>query len=303
MARGVAASILASCLFAVMFWYVTLMQPLTGGEVFGWRMLFNAPCVTLLLVLNREWGLVRGLLGRMRQEPALVASIVVCTCFVGIQLWLFVWVPLNGHALDVALGFLLLPLGLILVGRVVFGERLSPVQLGATLLAMIGVANEVARVGSVSWVTAYVAVGYPVYFALRRKLGTDHQGGMWIEMHLIVPLAVLLLLTGPNSLGTLADHPALIALIPGLGLLSAVALTGYYLASQLLRFGLFGLMGYLEPVLLVLVALLLGEGIAPGQWLTYIPIWCAVGLILVEGVYRVVHQRREPRIVQLPARK
>src|SRR5690606_9882759 len=77
-ARGVAASVLASCLFAVMFWYVTLMQPLTGGEIFGWRMLFNAPCITLLLVLNREWGLVRSLFGRMRRRPALVAGVIVC---------------------------------------------------------------------------------------------------------------------------------------------------------------------------------------------------------------------------------
>jgi chloramphenicol-sensitive protein RarD len=285
-ARGVAASVLASCLFAVMFYYVTLMKPLTGGEVFGWRMLFNAPCITLLLVLNREWVLVRDLLGRMRRQPALVAGVVACTCFVGTQLWLFLWAPLNGRALDVALGFLLLPLGLILVGRVVFGERLTPAQHAASLLAVAGVANEVVRVGSVSWVTGFVAIGYPIYFALRRKLGTNHQGGMWIEMHLIVPFAVLLILTGPNSLGTLADHPALLVLIPGLGLMSAVALTAYYLASHLLRFGLFGLMGYLEPVLLVTVALLLGERIAPGQWLTYIPISLALAVLFGDGVRR-----------------
>ena len=129
----------------------------------------------------------------------------------------------------------------------------------------VGVANEVVRVGSVSWVAAFIAVGYPIYFALRRKLRTNHQGGMWIEMHLVVPFAVLMIVTGPNSLGALVESPALMVLIPGLGLISAVALTGYYLASHLLRFGLFGLMGYLEPVLLVSVALLLGERIEPGD--------------------------------------
>lgn len=287
MARGVAASVLASCLFAVMFWYVTVMQPLTGAEVFGWRMLFNAPCITLLLVLNREWGLVRGLLGRIRRQPALAAGVVVCACFVGVQLWLFVWAPLNGHALDVALGFLLLPLGLILVGRLAFGERLTPAQGGAALLAVVGVANEVVRVGSVSWVTGFVAIGYPTYFALRRRLQTNHQGGMWMEMHLVVPFAVLLIVTGPNSLGALADRPALMLLIPGLGLISAVGLSGYYLASHRLPFGLFGLMGYLEPVLLVSVALLLGERIEPGQRLTYLAISLALVVLFVEGLRRL----------------
>lgn len=291
MARGVAASVLASCLFAVMFWYVTLMQPLTGGEIFGWRMLFNAPCITLLLVLNREWGLVRSLFGRMRRRPALVAGVIVCACFVGTQFWLFLWAPLNGYALDVALGFLLLPLGLILVGRLVFEERLTPAQIGAALLAVVGVGNEIVRVGSVSWVAGFIAIGYPMYFALRRKLKTNHQGGMWVEMHLVVPFAVLMIVTGPNSLGTLVDRPALLVLIPGLGLISAVALTGYYLASHLLRFGLFGLMGYLEPVLLVTVALLLGERIEPGQWLTYLPIWLALAVLFGDGVRELASRR------------
>lgn len=299
MARGVAASVLASCLFAVMFWYVTLMDPLTGSEIFGWRMVFNAPCITLLLVLNREWGLVRGLIGRMRRQPALVAGVVACACFVGLQFWLFLWAPLNGHALDVALGFLLLPLGLILVGRVSFGERLTPAQIGAALLAATGVANEIVRVGSISWVAAVIAVGYPTYFALRRRLGTNHQGGMWVEMHLVVPFAVLLIALGPNSVGAVVDRPALLVLIPGLGLISAVALSGYYLASHLLKFGLFGLMGYLEPVLLVSVALLLGERIEPDQWLTYLPIFLALVVLFGDGVrtlglWRSLLRRREP---------
>ena len=301
MARGVAASVLASCLFAVMFYYVTLMQPLTGSEIFGWRMLFNAPCITLLLVLNGEWGLVRGLIGRMRRQPALAAGVVTCAGFVGIQFWLFLWAPLNGHALDVALGFLLLPLGLILVGRVAYGERLTPAQVGAALLAAAGVANEMIRVGSISGVAAFIAIGYPMYFALRRKLETNHQGGMWVEMHLVVPFAVLLIVVGPNSLGALAERPALLVLIPGLGLISAVALSGYYLASHLLKFGLFGLMGYLEPVLLLSVALVLGERIERGQWLTYLPIFLALVVLFGDGIRRLgarrsLLRRRESRI-------
>jgi len=43
-------------------------------------------------------------------------------------------------------------------------------------------------------------------------------------------------------------------------------------------------LGYVEPVLLVLVALLLGERIAEDQWLTYAPIWLAVGLLATEGI-------------------
>jgi chloramphenicol-sensitive protein RarD len=299
MVRGVLASVGASALFAVLFYYATLMDSLSGAEIFGWRMLFNAPCLTVLLVLNRQWPLVRDTLGRMRRRPGVAVGVVACAAIVAAQLWLFVWAPVNGRALEASLGFFLMPLFMVLVGWVVFRERISRMQLAATALAAVGVGNEVIRVGGISWVTAFIAMGYPVYFMLRRRLRTDHQGGVWIEMHLIVPLAAALILGGSGTATMLDEHPRMLLLIPGLGVISAVALSGYYLASQLLPFGLFGLLAYLEPVLLVFVALLLGESIAPDQWLTYIPIWGAVAVLFAEGVWRVRGQRRLRRVAAL----
>jgi chloramphenicol-sensitive protein RarD len=295
MVRGVLASVGASALFAVLFYYATLMDSLSGAEIFGWRMLFNAPCLTVLLVLNRQWPLVWNTLRRMRRDPSIAVGVVACAAIVAAQLWLFVWAPVNGRALEASLGFFLMPLIMVLVGWVVFRERISRMQMAATALAAVGVGNEVIRVGGISWVTAFIAMGYPLYFMLRRRLRTDHQGGVWIEMHLIVPLAVALILGGSGTGTMLDEHPRMVALIPGLGVISALALSGYYLASQLLPFGLFGLLAYLEPVLLVFVALLLGESIGDDQWLTYIPIWGAVAVLFAEGVWRVRSRRRARR--------
>lgn len=65
----------------------------------------------------------------------------------------------------------------------------------------------------------------------------------------------------------------------------------YILASRLLPFSLFGLLSYVEPVLLVIVALLLGETINANQWLTYIPIWLAVMLLVLEGAHHLLRRR------------
>ena len=48
----------------------------------------------------------------------------------------------------------------------------------------------------------------------------------------------------------------------------------------------------MEPVLLLLVALLLGESIKAGEWLTYVPIWLAVLVLVLEGVRHLLRQRR-----------
>ena len=66
-------------------------------------------------------------------------------------------------------------------------------------------------------------------------------------------------------------------------------------ASRMLPMGLFGLLTYVEPVLLVLVALLLGESIAPGQWPTYALVFAAVGVLVLDGGWQFVRQRRRQR--------
>lgn len=44
---------------------------------------------------------------------------------VGVQLWLFSWAPLHGHALDASLGFLLLPLAIVLGSRTLLRAKIS----------------------------------------------------------------------------------------------------------------------------------------------------------------------------------
>jgi chloramphenicol-sensitive protein RarD len=89
-----------------------------------------------------------------------------------------------------------------------------------------------------------------------------------------------------GSLTVVASRPDMIfLLLPGLGALSTVALASYLAASRLLPMAVFGILGYVEPVLVVLVSVtLLGETLRAQQLGTYVPIWLAVGLTALHGV-------------------
>ena len=99
-----------------------------------------------------------------------------------------------------------------------------------------------------------------------------------------MPVAALFVLGSGETLNLLAGNPRLTLLIAGLGALSALALGLMINASKYLSLTLFGLLSYVEPVLLVVVALLLGESIAPDQWLTYGAIWAAIVVLVLEGL-------------------
>ena len=292
MSKGIISSVMASTLFAVMYFYTSLLTPLDGEEIFGWRILLTVPCVTLFLLITRDFKLVIGLLKRMRERPILVLGSVGTASLLGVQLWLFLWAPLHGRSLPVSLGYFLLPLTMVLTGRVVYGERLSYLQKVAVGFALCGVGHELWVHGSFAWETLVVASGYPAYFVLRRRCKTDHLGGLWTDMCLMMVPALWFVITGPLSSADLLQHPALYGLIPVLGMISALALVSYVMASRLLPFSLFGLLSYVEPVLLVGVALLLGESIARDQWFTYLPIWLAVVVLIIEGFKHLVRARR-----------
>ena len=292
MSKGIVSSVMASCLFAVMYFYTSLLKPLDGEEIFGWRTLLTLPCLTLFMLVSKDWKRVGELLGRVRRTPALLLGMVGTSWLMGVQLWLFLWAPLHGRSLEVSMGYFLLPLAMVLTGRLVYGERLSRLQKVAVACAALGVGHELYQHGSFAWETLVVTIGYPIYFVLRKRCRTDHLGGLWCDMCLLLPWALYFVIQGPLSPADLQAHPGLYALIPILGAISASALIAYVLASRLLPFSLFGLLSYVEPVLLVGVALLLGETIGPDQWLTYLPIWAAVLVLVIEGFKHLLRQRR-----------
>jgi len=214
-----------------------MLMPLDGEQIFGWRIVLTWPFTTALLLWRGQGGRVAALLAGVRTSWAHGATLLVCAALLGLQLWLFMWAPLHGRALPVSLGYFLLPLVMVVTGRLVFRERLSTGQILATALAAAGVAHELLRVGGLSWETLVVALGYPLYFVLRRRLGADHLGGHWLDMTLLVPAALWFMLRTPSSLSLLDSHPVLFALLPMLGVLSAMALALYMAASRWLLLG------------------------------------------------------------------
>ncbi|HEY1057566.1 MAG TPA: EamA family transporter RarD [Limnobacter sp.] len=289
MVRGVVYSVLASSLFGLMYYYTSLLHPLSSEQIFGWRMLLTVPIMGLMIVLLGETHQLQDLLRRLHREPILWITLPTSSALLGLQLWLFMWAPAHGKALEVSLGYFMLPLTLIAMGRLVYGERLSVFQMVAAGCAAVGVVHELIRVGGFSWASLAVCMGYPFYFYLRRRMHTDQLAGLWSDMLLTLPLAVYFVFWGESGQHLKAQfelRPVLSVLVLGLGTISSAALVSYILASRRVPFSLFGLLGYVEPVLLVFVSLLLGERIGPSEWLTYIPIWLAVGVLALEGLVK-----------------
>ncbi|WP_137886661.1 EamA family transporter RarD [Pseudomonas sp. 2FE] len=291
--RGVALSITASLLFALMPGYVRELAPLDGLQVFAQRVLWSIPAVLLLVAVARQWAVLGAVFQRLRNEPLLLAALPLAAVLIGLQWGLFLWAPLVGRMLEVSLGYFLLPLVMVLAGRVFYGERLSPLQAIAVACALLGVAHELWLTRAFSWVTLLAALGYPPYFMLRRWMRVDALSGFILEMLMLAPLALWLIVTySPADLFSL--RPQLWWLLPGVGLLGTLAFAAMMASSRLLPLGVFGILSYVEPVLLFAVAVLfLGEAFDPAQLWTYAPIWLAILLTGWDSVHVLRKQARQ----------
>ena len=295
MYQGVMWSVLASVTFGVLYFYTQFLVPLDSEQAFAWRMLSTLPFLTLFMWWTGDLKNISSIFKRVFQQPQFLLWLILSSILCTTQLWLFLWGPINGRGLQVSLGYFLLPLVMVLVGCVLYKEKLSRWQIAAVCCALLGVGHEFWRIGTIAWETLYVAFAYPFYFFLRRVFKTDHLGGFWWDILLIFPVAIYLAQFNHNSWGLTHQFTHLLWAITGLGFFSAFGLGSYILASRYLPFVIFGLLSYLEPILLALASMMLGERVTGAEWFTYIPIWCAVLLLVIEGALHLYQQKQKTK--------
>lgn len=303
MFKGVVLSILASVTFGVLYFYTKLLGDLDSQQTFGWRIIATLPFLTVFMFFSGDFAYVKNIYQRMMKQPSLFILLIITSALTCFQLWLFLWGPMNGRGLQVSLGYFLLPLVLVLAGSIFYKEKLSKFQMVAVAFAVIGVGHELWRLGSIAWETICVALGYSLYFLIRKAIKTDNLGGFWWDILICIPVAIYFTQMGVNAYGQFIETPDLFLVVAGLGAFSAIGLGSYILASRYLPMVVFGLLSYLEPVLLALASLALGESISADEWLTYIPIWCAVGVLVLEGSWHIYQQGNKRKNLELNIRK
>lgn len=288
---GITFNVIASLLFALMFAYTTLLHSLQGNEIYGWRILLTLPCLTLFIIVQGNWSQVITIYKRLHNERYFFLTRFLSSFLIGIQLWLFMWAPSNGYGLDVSLGYFIMPITMVILGRIAFKDKMSRLQKLSCIFAILGIINMLVISKTLTWPTLLICLGYPVYFWLRQKTNTNNIGGVWFDMVFSLPISLFFILQGGVFLGELGSIFDTLWLILGLGLISALALGFQSLSAPHLNLSLFGLLVYVEPVLLLMVSILLGETIKPAEWPTYIGIWLAVCALVAEGIISLRKKR------------
>ncbi|PJG82501.1 EamA family transporter RarD [Caviibacterium pharyngocola] len=289
MLKGVGFSLFASVLFGYIYYFSTLLLPLSGEDIFGYRVIFTVPFVVAAVFIFRQKHMLISHLKRIKRQPWLFLVFCFNGAMMGFQMWLFLWAPNNGSALSVSLGYLLLPLVLVLCGRIFFNEHISKLKFIAIIFAAIGVTSNIALKGGLSWESLAVC-GYALYFIIRKQLKMTDIAAFALEMLTTLPICIYFASQVDIPSVQLANEH-IVGLLFLLGLLSGVAFNSYIAASNILPINLLGLLGYVEPIMMLIVALIIGEKIDAETYPLFVCLMIAMGFVLLDGVLKIKNNR------------
>lgn len=285
MLKGILISLLASFLFGYMYYFSTLLKPLSGTDIFGYRMIFTFPFVVFAVLMFKQKNALLERLKYIKNQPYFAFSYLFCGALMGFQMWLFLWAPNNGSSLSVSFGYLLLPIVMVAAGRLIFKERISTFKFIAVLIATLGVISNIVLKGGLSWEAIVICIGYTTYFSVRKALKNTDLASFCLEMLSLMPISVYFALQ-TDFASVEQSNSAIWGLLILLGLISGTALIAYVIASNKLPMNLLGLLGYVETIMMLFVSFFIGEKIDAQSYPLFICLILSMSLVIIDGLYK-----------------
>lgn len=286
--RGVFSALAAYLAWGLFPLYWKHLAAVDAFELIAHRHVWSLVTVAGLLAWRGGRGEV---LGACRQP-----SLVLRTLAAGVLLtanWLvFIWGVNNGHVIECSLGYFLVPLANVCLGRFVLGEPLSIRQAAALGLAAAGVAVLVAKAGHVPWIAFGIVVTWGGYSLLKKKMTLAALPGFALETALLAPFAVLYLAwLAANGRGALGHVDGVTTgLVFASGVVTALPLLLFAEAARHLRLTTLGLLQYTVPTCQFLLGWwVFGEPFSADRAAAFALVWlglCLYGADVVRAMRR-----------------
>ncbi len=277
---GFAFGVSAYMLWGFLPIYMKWLSHIPPVEVVAHRVLWSLPVALLVVFASGRTADLRAAL----RTPSMLRMAVVTAGLVSLNWGVYVWAIVTDHALDAALGYYINPLFSILLGAVLLKERLAPRQWAAIALAALAVAVLTVEAGRLPVAALALTLTWGFYAFFRKTLPIGPNQGFALEVMLLTPPA-LAVLAWYISQGTahFAITPADTWLLIGTGAVTAVPLIVYGNAAKRLRLTTIGILQYIAPTLIFLVAVFVfGEEIGRGRMIAFPLIWAALILYTSE---------------------
>ncbi len=294
--RGTWYAAAAYALWGLFPLYWPLLAPSSPLEVLAHRVLWSLVVVAVLLaVVGRTRAVREALRDRGRALRLALAAVAIA-----LNWGTYIYGVTSGQVVETSLGYFVNPLVTVLLGVLVLGERLRPVQWAALGLAATAVVVLSVEGGRLPWIALLLAGSFGAYGLLKKTAGVGTVEGLAVETAVLAPLAAAYLVglgaTGGATFGSAGPGHAL--LLTTTGVVTAVPLLLFGAAAVRVPMVTLGLVQYLAPTIQFLLGvLLLGEPMTLARLSGFALVWTALAVFTADLLRSA---RRAARLVPEP---
>lgn len=277
--QGVIYAGLSYVLWGILPIYWKLIGGVSAGETLANRVIWSFVFMLILLLflgkLRTFMTVVKGLWQTKKQ----LFGLIIASLLVSANWFIFIWAVNNGQMIETSMGYYINPLISVLLGMVVFKERLSISQYVSFALAAIGVIILTVSYGSFPWVSFLLALSFALYGLAKKIVKVDAAIGLTLETMVITPIALLYMgsLFGQQKQMLFHGNVGLDLLLIGAGVATAVPLLLFANGVQRIPLSMVGFLQYIAPtIMLVLGVFVYGEYFSKAHFLSFLFIWISL---------------------------
>ncbi|WP_026877531.1 EamA family transporter RarD [Jiangella gansuensis] len=290
---GVAYGFGAYAIWGLFPLYIKLLDHVGAAQILAHRIVWSLFIVLALLLIGRNLRRLRTL-GRRAYGLLALAAALIC-----VNWGVYIWAVNSDQIVETSLGYFINPLVTVLLGVLVFGERLRRLQWLAMGLAAVAVVILTVDYGRLPWIALALAFSFATYGLVKKKADVDAVASLGVETAvLFLPaLAYLLVLQADGSAAFVDAGWGDSLLLIGCGIVTATPLLLFGAAAVRIPLTTLGTLQYLTPTLQFLLGVLVyGETVPPVRWVGFALIWLALAILTVEALHRRNSRLREARM-------
>ena len=282
---GIVAGIGCYVLWGVFPLYWKLLASVNSLEIICQRIIWC--CVfTVCLCVAMRYDFV-GLLRQRRARRFLIPAAILITANWSV----YIYAVQIDRVVETAIGYYLNPLVSIVLGIIVFKERLTLLQGVAVGLCAIGICAFSIGYGSFPWISVALALSFGVYGAIKKKGGYPAVEALAVENTIVVLPSILvavILASATGVHGFLGDVQttegwATTGLLALGGVITAVPLILFARAANLIPLTLLGFIQFLSPTIALMIGVFVnGEPFTLSHAACLGCIWAGLALVAID---------------------
>ena len=251
--RGFLFALSAYLMWGFLPFYMKAVAHIPAQEVIAHRVLWSIPVAGLVLIVLRRTSELRAAL----KNPSMIRMAMLTAALISINWGIYVWAVGNGRALETALGYYINPLFSVFLAFTILKEKLTALQWVAIALAIMAVGILTWEAGGLPWVSLALCVSWGFYAFFRKTLPIGPNQGFLLEVLILSPFALgYLVWTWTQGTSHFGPTGAMdVVLLLGTGLVTAIPLITYANGAKLLRLSTIGIMQYIAPTMIFVIAI------------------------------------------------